>query len=429
MAKGFASLGDKMADKKIPCRVRGCPRSWLWRGPERVKAFSAGHMEPQARMCDLCHARAQTLEDRHVRCSTSGCDGTFLWNKFSQLEAILEQKEEGPAPPPKLLCEGCRRKVRQIPDQPIPCRVKACSKTWIWSGRAQLQAGVLPGAEATIEPPSRMCEACHELYESITDQRRPCKVQGCKRSFVWKRWERLEALRAAEAQGAQHADAPLRMCDECAHLLSTLEDEDVPCRTEGCDGVWSWRRSHQLEALLALPVPDAELLPPARMCPACQAKFSQLKDRAVPCKRGGCKRTWVFKRGTQLERWIKHGEGPDRPPPQRLCDECRKKLDQFQDRPVECKNAGCAGTWVWTRFAQLAAKESGHHAPPLHVCDACREFMEAHPAKTLSCRDCQAPIHWSSEFQLKTKLGLMQEPTLCGACKKIASTPRKPVRA
>jgi hypothetical protein len=427
MAKGFASLGDKMADKKVACRVRGCPRTWMWRGPEQVKAFSAGHLEPPARMCDLCHARAQMLEEREIPCAAPGCPSTFVWNKLSQLEAILKHTGDSPPAPPRHLCEACRGKVRELADRHLPCRVKGCTRTWTFTGRAQLQAGIVPGAETTIEPPSRMCDACHEVYESLADQRRPCKVRGCQRGFVVTRWQRLEAMRAAEAQGVETAPFPERMCDECAHLLSTLKDEDVACRTEGCDGTWVYRRSQKLEALLANP--DEAPTPPPRMCPGCQSKLSHLCDRSVPCKRGGCRRTWLFKRGTQLERWIKHGEGPETAPPQRLCDECRKKLDHLKDHPIQCKNEGCKGTWVWTRFAQLAHHESGSHGPPSHMCDACREFLMAHPAKTLSCQTCQAHIHWSSEFQLRTHFGLMQEPTLCGACKRSASSPGKPLRA
>src|SRR5688572_221068 len=122
MAKGFASIGDKLADKKIPCRVRGCPRTWLWRGNEQAKAFAAGNTTPPQRMCDLCHARSQTLEDRVVSCSTQGCEGNFVWSKLAQLEAILKSTGDAPVQPPKFLCEACLGKAKTLGDKQVPCR-------------------------------------------------------------------------------------------------------------------------------------------------------------------------------------------------------------------------------------------------------------------------------------------------------------------
>lgn len=408
MGKGFASLGDKLGDKKVPCRVRGCSRTWLWRSAEQVKAFSAGQLQPPPRMCDLCHARAQTLEDRAVKCSTEGCEHTFTWTRPAQLEAIMKHEGAGDPLPPRHLCDACREKARALGDKQAPCRVKGCTNTWTWTGKAQLQAGAT--AEKEAAPPARMCDRCHDAYEALRDRKQPCKVKGCARTWTWTRWSQLEAR--LEAGG--DVEAPARTCDECQRLLGSLEDREVPCRTEGCEGRWIWRRAMQLEAKLA-----GQEESPKRMCPGCQSKLSKLADRQLACKRTGCKRTWAYKRGAQLERWVKHGEGPEAPPPQRLCDECRKALDGFEDREVTCKNEGCAKTWTWTRFAQLQAREGGHgDKPPAHMCDDCKAFLKDRHTKTITCASCGAEIHWAPELQLKTKLGLMQEPTVCGACKR-----------
>jgi hypothetical protein len=405
MGKGFASLGEKLADKKVPCRVRGCPRTWLWRSGEQVKAFSSGQMTPPPRMCDLCHARSQTLEDREVPCQTANCDGTVSWNRLSQLEAIIKHVGSGDPPPPRGMCEACRAKARDIADREVPCRVRGCTQAWTWSGRAQLQAGATLENEA--EPPARMCDGCHEAYEQFVDERRPCKVKGCTRFWIYTRWQQVEAK-------AQNHGAPERMCDECVRELKTLADQTLPCRTDGCGGNWLWTRAQQLEAKTA-----GQTTAPARMCGSCQSKFSHLKDISVPCKRTGCKNTWVYKRGAQLERWIKHSEGPELPAPHRLCDTCKKRLDDFADREVACKTEGCKSTWTWTRFAQLQAAETGHAGhPPSHVCQECRDFLEKHHTKSIHCTRCNAEIHWAGELQLRTKLGLMREPTLCGSCKR-----------
>ncbi|MBI4510326.1 MAG: hypothetical protein HY698_11885 [Deltaproteobacteria bacterium] len=423
MGKGFASLADKLADKKVPCRVRGCPRAWTWRSSDQVKAFSGGNkggdpLSPPARMCELCHARYQTLEERALPCSSHGCSGTVTWTKLSQIEAILKHQGDGEPPPPRMMCDSCRGKARELSEREVPCRVRGCTNTWTWTGRAQLAAGIEPGSEAAA--PSRMCDSCNHAYRALEDTKLPCKVSGCTRSFTWSRWQRLEA------QVAGKKEPPERMCDECARALALLKDMEVPCRTDGCGETWIWKRGQQLEMLAkgevqapaASPTAATAATAPQRMCPDCQSKYSKLKDLQVPCKRTGCTSAWTFKRGAQLERWIKHGEHPDAPPPQRLCEGCKKRLDEFKDREVPCKNEGCANTWTWTRFAQLQAKETGHEGtPPSHMCNECKSFLASHPKKAISCEKCQSQIAWSPELQLKTKLGLMKEPTLCGSCR------------
>jgi len=378
---------------------------WTWRAAEQMKAFSSGQTQPPARMCELCHGRAETMTDRDVECQTTGCANTWVWSTIGQLEAILKHVGSGEPPPPRGMCEACRAKARDIADRQVACRVKGCAQTWTWTGRAQLQAGASP--EQEVEPPARMCDACHEAFESFADERRPCKVKGCERSWVYTRWQQVEAKAAGHG-------APERMCDECARELKTLADQTLPCRTDGCNGTWLWTRAQQLEARHA-----GQSGPPARMCGSCQSKFSHLKDITVACKRTGCKNTWLYKRGAQLERWVKHAEGPELAPPHRLCDGCRKHLDEFQDREVACKSEGCKNTWTWTRFAQLQAAETGHAGrPPSHLCATCREFLEGHHGKTIVCTRCGAAIHWAPELQLRTQLGLMKEPSLCGSCKR-----------
>lgn len=420
MGKGFAQLGDKLADKKVACRVRGCPRTWLWRGHDQAKAFAQGQTAPPSRMCDLCHARAQAMEDKAIPCATPGCEGTSTWGKLAQLEAIMRGASSKLAPnadappvdvgPPKYLCDSCRDKASALGDKQIPCRMKGCQKTWTWTGKAQLAAG------ADAEGPSRMCDSCHETYEALHDAPRRCKVRGCHGRWTWTRWQQLEAKLAGRTE------PPERMCDDCAALLKTLADEEIACRTDGCAGTWTWTRAQKLDAQRT-----GDNAIPARMCPSCQSKLSHLVDRQVPCKRSGCRHAWLYKRGAQLERWVKQGEGPEHAPPQRLCDACRRGLDAFHDREVSCKNEGCKTTWTWTRFAQLQARETGHgDKPPAHVCEECREFLTAHHTKTLTCTSCGASTHWAPELQLRTKLGIMREPELCASCKrKQADVPRR----
>src|SRR6185295_11013866 len=119
--------------------------------------------------------------------------------------------------------------------------------------------------------------------------------------------------------------------------------------TSGCKKTWTWARGDQLDACLAgKPVPKA----PARMCPSCLDIYSHLKDVERPCRRSTCKRTWTDKRGAQLARAVRGKVGDPYP---HYCVECEKELGELEDRQVACKTDHCTGTWTWTSAQQLAA--------------------------------------------------------------------------
>jgi hypothetical protein len=123
----------------------------------------------------------------------------------------------------------------------------------------------------------------------------------------------------------------------------------VRCRTSGCKKTWTWGRGDQLDACIAgKPVPKA----PARMCPSCLDIYSKLKDVERPCRRTTCKRTWTDKRGAQLARAVRGKTGDPYP---HYCPECEKELGELEDRQVPCKTDHCTGTWTWTSAQQLAA--------------------------------------------------------------------------
>jgi hypothetical protein len=382
----------------------------LWRGSEQAKA--ADSKTPPERFCDLCGMRAKLLPDRSIPCGTPSCKETFTWTQLAQLEAILAHTGEGSPPPPTHLCDACREKAAALGDRQLPCSITGCTRTWRWTGREQLAAS---------EPPARMCDTCTSRAADYRDQKVPCRVRGCRRSWIWTKQARLEAA-AADPPIAR----PDKMCEPCEQALAAIVDQEIACKVEGCTHKWTWRRMHQLEAQHA-----GEQGPPARMCAACQTALGKFRDLDMPCKRSGCKGTWLFRRGAQHERWIKSGQPEDPlslPAPQRLCDDCRRGLGELSDREVACRNEGCDKTWTWTRFAQLAAREQGHGSkPPSHMCDRCKTFLTDRKTKTIVCSGCSAEIHWAPELQLKTELGLMQEPTLCGACKQKAarSAPRR----
>ncbi len=455
---GFATLRDALVGREVPCRMRGCTRTWLWRKEDQFKAGSGGKpaLEPPKRMCEPCAARAQGVEDREVGCSKASCEHRWKWSKFAQVEAWLRAGEKEPTEP-RGFCDACRTAVAEKGDREVKCRVRTCTKTWLWTGRAQLLAG--DGAP----PPERMCEACEGQFRDLQAQDLPCKIRGCKRTWGWSKWSQLEHA----ASGKK--DAPSRMCDPCAHRYSQVADREVPCRIKGCDKTWTWSRGSQLEVeasgggappaprregkkrgrqregapvadvqpanggavepgvgdvatpaaaeapVESAPAPDPgpTIHPPERMCAEHHLKFQQLQDQQVPCKRRGCTGTWLWKRGEQL---VARGEGA----PQRFCEACIQGMSQHQDRDMPCehKQDGCTGHWVWTRLAQYAAAVQGRKDhPPHHACPACADFLRTAQTVDLHCTRCSASIHWPPENQLKTKLGKFVEPKLCGACK------------
>ena len=139
------------------------------------------------------------------------------------------------------------------------------------------------------------------------------------------------------------------MCDECKTVFGGIADREVRCRTSGCKKTWTWSRGDQLDACVAgKPVPKA----PARMCPSCLDIYSHLKDVERPCRRSACKRTWTDKRGAQLARAVRGKTGDPYP---HYCAECEKELGELEDRQVACKTDNCTGTWTWTSAQQLAA--------------------------------------------------------------------------
>ncbi len=417
-----------MTDRKVACAARGCSRSWLWRGSDQRKALAAGDKSTPERLCDLCHARTATLVDRELSCVTPGCGTSTNWTSREQLEAIHAHKEAGAPPTPRHACAACAQSARSLGDMVVPCRMESCTQTWSWTGSERLAAGG-ESATATL----KMCASCDARLGELRDRKVRCRTEGCQGGWTWPRLAQLEDALAGRGHPAERA------CDRCHRELAELADEQHPCRVTGCAGTWTLSKVQQLEAHRA-----GEGRPPARMCAPCQSAWAHIRDLDVPCKRGGCKGTWSYRRGAQLERLAKQrktarpasAEGvPPAPlappaPPSRLCDACGSSLGAFTDRPVPCKHKpeGCKGTWIWTRFAQLQAKPQGSKSkPPTHVCDACRDFLEGLKSKIIACVTCAASIHWSADLQLRTKFGAMQEPTLCGACKrKLADASRRP---
>jgi hypothetical protein len=223
----------------------------------------------------------------------------------------------------------------------VHCAVPGCTRASAFSRKAQLLAGA-PEVEVVLAP--SMCGPCGGVYEKLKDRQVNCGINGCRHKWAWSKDEQIQAY----ASGLNN-EPPRRMCDECKGAFGAIADREVRCRASGCKKTWTWSRSDQLDACFAgKPAPKA----PHRMCASCHDLYQNLQDVERACRRGGCKGTWLDKRGAQLARALRGKTGDPYP---QYCETCAKELGDLEDRQVACKTDNCTGTWTWTKAAQLAA--------------------------------------------------------------------------
>jgi hypothetical protein len=475
---GF-TLADRLGAKSLPCSVHGCTRTWIsmagaalggqsqgkdkagqqgksGKGLQLGGRGAANPSDPASSMCDPCRDKLTKTHDQERACDRPGCTGTWTWPVAAQMEAFATKR-----PAPQSLCANCEQKLTTLEDRPVPCSVVGCTRASVLTRRAQLLAGA-PDVEVVAG--ESMCGPCDGVYQKLKDRQVSCGINGCKHKWTWSRDEQIQAY----ATGLNN-EPPRRMCDECKLAFGGLGDREVRCRASGCKKTWTWTRSDQLDACLAgKPAPKA----PHRMCESCLELYQKLKDVDRPCRRGGCKGTWLDKRGAQLARAVRGKTGEPYP---QYCESCAKELGDLDDRQVACKTDNCTGTWTWTKAAQLAAgvrpvpkaeeaiegieearpaSESAADAPaevqtavapspesappatigapkkrrrnnkrreirpPERRCQTCLEFLADRKTIELACQGCKTPIYWPPESQLQTHLGAWSEPSLCGACKR-----------
>jgi hypothetical protein len=228
-----------------------------------------------------------------------------------------------------------------LDDKQLPCVVPGCTRTAVFTKRAQLLAGA---PETEIETPALRCVQCEAVYRKLKDRPVNCGINGCKQKWSWSADEQIQAY----ASGLSN-EPPRRMCEACKADFGAIADREVRCRTSGCKKTWVWNRSDQLDACVARkPAPKA----PHRMCESCIGIYQALRDVERPCRRSGCKRTWTDKRGGQLARAVRGKTGDPYP---QYCEICAKEMGDLEDRQIACKTENCEGTWTWTKQAQLAA--------------------------------------------------------------------------
>jgi len=418
---------------------------------------AADPKDPASSMCDPCREAYAKTTDVERPCDRPGCAGTWTWPVMQQMEAFAAKR-----PAPAGLCADDEARLAALADKPIPCAVPGCKRTSVFTRRAQLLAGA-PEVEPSL--PIQRCGQCEGVFRKLKDRPVRCGINGCDNKWTWPALEQIEAY----ANGLPN-DPPRRMCERCQADFGAIADREVRCRSSGCKKTWTWTRSDQLDACVGgKPTPKA----PHRMCESCAGIYRTLQDVERPCRRSGCKGTWLDKRGGQLARIVRGKTGDPYP---QYCDNCAKDVVELEDRQIPCKTDNCTGTWTWTKAGQLAAgvrpelKEGQGEAeggeggsrgtiastvadvaaaaavaagvlpeaaatrvgknkkkkrrrvikPPEKRCQDCLEFLTDKKTLEIPCKQCATPIYWPPESQLQTHLGAWAEPSLCGACKRDA---------
>jgi hypothetical protein len=346
MAAGTFTLADRLGAKSLPCRVPGCTRTFIQLSSKALSLGpSAGDDGASAGMCEPCREKSRRVHDMERRCDRPGCTGTWTWTAAAQLEAFA-----GDRPAPKQLCTACQSLLDTLEDKEIPCAVPGCTRTATLTKQQQLVSQGQPDQPA--EPPKPgtvtlagvLCAPCADVARRIHDREVTCGINGCTRKWTWKADDQIVAFAAGKPN-----EPPRRMCDACRANFGKLADREIRCRTSGCKNTWTWSRYDQLDACAAdKPPPKA----PSHMCQRCFDLWNTLKDVERPCRRAGCKGTWLDKRGGQLARAVRGKTGEPYP---HLCPDCEKDLGDLEDREIPCRTDNCPGTFTWTREQQLAA--------------------------------------------------------------------------
>jgi hypothetical protein len=347
MAAGTFTLADRLGAKSLPCRVPGCTRTYLQLSS---KAFGLGRGAADGDaategMCDPCREKSRRVHDQERRCDRPGCTGTWSWTAAAQLEAFANER-----PAPKQLCTACQSLLDSLEDKEIPCAVPGCTRTAVLTKQQQLVSQGQPdqpdepAKPGTVTLTGVLCAPCADVARRIRDREVNCGIQGCSRKWVWKADEQIMAFAAGKPN-----EPPRRMCDGCRAGFGKLADREIRCRTSGCKNTWSWSRYDQLDACVA---DKAAPKAPSHMCKRCFDLWNTLKDVERPCRRAGCKGTWLDKRGGQLARAVRGKTGDPYP---HLCPDCEKDLGDLEDREIACRTENCPGTFTWTREQQLAA--------------------------------------------------------------------------
>lgn len=312
-----------------------------------------------------------------------------------------------------------------LDDREEPCRVDGCHRTFTWTAQEQIQSFGQP-------PPRRMCAEHAAQLERFADREVACANPGCTRT-----WTFTKAAQIAAAQQRGNAEPAKRACDECIREEKQLSDREVRCRIDACKRTWTWTRDAQRAHRTWMrrhgddpePAPrdsgeggkrrrrrkgkrrGSIHEPPPRLCDPCKAKLVQVQEREGPCKVHGCTRMALVEKEQQLRAWAAlQTEDLDAETPlaRRMCESCREFCRAHPDREVPCGRPGCDKTWTYKTGAQLQANLAGRHEDPIRLCPDCssgdfvRDPSLPPGTEVMPCVVplCEGTWHWRHGMQL-----------------------------
>lgn len=271
-----------LRDQQVPCAGDGCTQTWTWTPAQQLEALANGNPQPPKQLCAPCQARRRDLQDKPLPCKIKGCPNSFTWTRE-------EQWHDGVDSPPSRLCQSCFQRLRDLDDKEVPCRIPGCTATWVWNRFQQLEHAA--AGKALDAPPRRMCRDCMSKLRDLQDTPVPCKVKGCARTWMFTGFAQLEYL-LSRGPGDP---PPARMCPECFKFFSESQDRQIQCRHRGCPTTWLYTRQTQLHDWIG-----GRTQPPARLCQPCTEKIKHTPDRAMPCAVPSCKNTWNYPAADQV---------------------------------------------------------------------------------------------------------------------------------
>lgn len=312
-----------LTDLAAPCSRASCSNTWRWSRFEQLVSRARGHNRPPRRLCSDCEKDLAKVEDKQMPCRMRGCEGTWVWTRKQQLTWEKER-------PPARLCETCFQRLRQFEDKEFPCRVRGCDGSWVWSAYQQLEHEI--SGKSAEKPPHRMCIDCISRLRALQDRQLPCKAKECSREWTWSAYAQLEHLRA----GKSMEEEPSLLCRECFDFYRQAQDVERPCKIKGCRNSWIYGKGWQLRDWL-----KGREHPPAMMCSDCRDKLAKLQPVEMPCSVSGCDQTWTYSPADQLKDTV----SGRREPRTKRCQDCETFLRDHSFENLKCEQCGCDIPW------------------------------------------------------------------------------------
>jgi hypothetical protein len=212
-------------------------------------------------------------------CRIRGCKRTWQWTEYQQLEHLAAGKDL--EHPPRRMCEDCYEAFKTLENVERPCRLKECTNTWTYTAYEQLENKLAAAEGEDMQPPERMCRECYGFYSKTVDRELPCRNRGCSNTWTFSRALQLRRWKRGRE------GAPRRMCTTCMETLTSLNPVPVECMVPGCTNSWSYEPQDQLKDSL-----QGRNRPTPRRCDDCEKFLAEHQPEIIRCMHCGKEIHW-----------------------------------------------------------------------------------------------------------------------------------------